>query len=220
MTGGFSYSRPHDAAPDFFARARERLTLDPPAGLYDDDHIPLSGDHEIDKMAAAVAAIRPIRRAAVLVPVVERAEPMVLLTQRSAHLKDHAGQISFPGGKIEQGETPAAAALREAQEEIGLDPRRVEPLGYLDLYMTTFGFRIVPTIARVTPPVALTLNPAEVDDAFEVPLAFLMAPENHQRHSRDWNGMTRRFYAMPFGERYIWGATAGMLRSLWERLYR
>ncbi|MGH6770597.1 MAG: NUDIX hydrolase [Xanthobacteraceae bacterium] len=207
------------AAADFFDRVRARLTLDVPPELSDDDYVPRHGDHDLHRMAAAVAAIRPIRRAAVLVPVVAREEPMVLLTQRAAHLKDHAGQISFPGGKIEAGETPAATALRETEEEIGLPSRAIEPLGYLDLYMTTFGFRIVPTVARVTPEFALTLNKEEVDDAFEVPLAFLMAPENHKRHSRDWNGMTRHFYAMPFGERYIWGATAGMLRNLWERIY-
>src|SRR5688572_397836 len=119
--------------PDFFSRVRERLTLDVPAELHDDNYVPLRGDHDLDKMAAAVAAIRPIRRAAVLIPVVAREEPMVLLTQRTAHLKDHAGQISFPGGKMEPGETPAAAALREAEEEVGLDARFVEPLGYLDL---------------------------------------------------------------------------------------
>ncbi len=95
----------------------------------------------------------------------------------------------------------------------------IEPIGYLDLYLTTFGYRIVPLVARVTPPFDLTLNAEEVDDAFEVPLAFLMAPENHQRHSRDWNGLTRHFYAMPFGERYIWGATAGILRNSWQRIY-
>jgi 8-oxo-dGTP pyrophosphatase MutT (NUDIX family) len=207
------------AAPDFFSRVRERLTLDVPAELHDDNYIPLRGDHDVDKMAAAVAAIRPIRRAAVLIPVVAREEPMVLLTQRTAHLKDHAGQISFPGGKMEPGETPAATALREAEEEIGLGAPFVQPLGYLDLYMTTFGFRIVPTVARVTSGFVLRLNREEVDDAFEVPLSFLLASENHQRHSREWNGLTRHFYAMPFGERYIWGATAGMLRNLWERIY-
>ena len=156
-----------------------------------------------------------------LVPIVERAEPMVLLTLRTAHLKNHAGQISFPGGKIEPGDaSPSAAALREAEEEIGLDRRFVEPIGYLDLYLTTRGYRIVPTLARVTGDFRLHLNRDEVDDAFEVPLAFLMAPENHELHSRDWNGMTRTFYAMPFGERYIWGVTAGILRNLYERIYQ
>jgi len=169
----------------------------------------------------AIAKVRPIRPAAVLVPVIAREEPMVLLTQRTAHLKDHAGQISFPGGKIDQSDaSPMAAALREAEEEVGLAPGLVEPLGYLDLYLTTFGYRIVPTVARVAPDFSLVLNRDEVDDAFEVPLSFLMSPDNHQRKSRDWNGLTRHFYEMPYGERYIWGATAGILRNLWERIYR
>ena len=209
-------------AQDFFARARVRLTLDVPPGLNDPSVIPRHGDHDLDpSVVEATAAVRPIRPAAVLVGVVERAEPTVLFTQRTAHLTDHAGQISFPGGKIDETDaSPAAAASREAEEEIGLKPRFIEAIGYLDIQMTTRGYRIVPTLARVRPGFELHLNRAEVDDAFEVPLAFLMAPENHQRHSRDWNGMTRTFYAMPFGERYIWGATAGILRNLYERIYR
>jgi 8-oxo-dGTP pyrophosphatase MutT (NUDIX family) len=213
--------RPDSPGQDFFARVRARLTLDIPAGLGDPRVLPRRGDHDLDPVMGAIAAVRPIRPAAVLVPVVDRDEPMVLLTQRTAHLKDHAGQISFPGGKIEGTDpSPAAAALREAEEEIGLSPRLVEPLGYLDLYLTTLGYRIVPTLARVLPGLQLRLNREEVEDVFEVPLAFLMAPDNHQRHSRDWNGMTRTFYAMPFGERYIWGATAGILRNLYERIYQ
>jgi 8-oxo-dGTP pyrophosphatase MutT (NUDIX family) len=208
------------SAGDFFARASARLTLDVPAGLTDPDFVPRVGDHELDPVMAAIAAVRPIRPAAVLVPIVERAEPMVLLTTRTAHLKNHAGQISFPGGKIDPGDaTPLAAALREANEEVALDARFIEPIGYLDLYLSAYGFRIVPTLARVRPGFKLCLNPGEVDDAFEVPLAFLMAPQNHQTHTRPWNGMTRTHYAMPFGERYIWGATAGILRNLWERVY-
>jgi 8-oxo-dGTP pyrophosphatase MutT (NUDIX family) len=211
------------AAPgaEFFARAQARLTLEVPAGLTDAAIIPRRGDHDLDPVMEAIGAVRPIRPAAVLVAIVERSEPMVLLTQRTAHLKDHAGQISFPGGKIDAGDvSPAAAAIREAEEEIGLEARFITPLGYLDLYMTTLGYRIVPTLARVAPGFSLRLNRAEVDDAFEVPLSFLMAPENHKLHSRDWNGMIRTFYAMPFGERYIWGATAGMLRNLYERIYQ
>jgi 8-oxo-dGTP pyrophosphatase MutT (NUDIX family) len=220
MESGAPVDQPASPSADFFARARARLTLDTPVALTDPAVLPARGDHDLDPVMQAIAAVRPIRPAAVLVPIVERDEPMVLLTQRTAHLKDHAGQISFPGGKIEaEDASPASAALREAEEEIGLPPRLVEPVGYLDLYMTTLGYRIVPTVARVTPGFHLRLNRAEVDDSFEVPLAFLMAPENHQRHSRDWNGMKRTFYAMPFGERYIWGATAGILRNLYERIY-
>jgi 8-oxo-dGTP pyrophosphatase MutT (NUDIX family) len=212
---------PEHRASDFFDRVRARLTLDVPPGITDENIVPARGDHDLDPMTVAIAKVRPIRPAAVLIPVIARDEPMVLLTQRTAHLKDHAGQISFPGGKIEPGDaSPMAAALRETDEEIGLGANFIEPLGYLDLYLTTFGFRIVPTVARVTPEFALTLNRNEVDDAFEVPLSFLMAPENHHRRSRDWNGLTRHFYEMPFGERYIWGATAGILRNLWERIYR
>jgi 8-oxo-dGTP pyrophosphatase MutT (NUDIX family) len=144
-------------------------------------------------------------------------------------LPDHAGQVSFPGGKIDKDDKdPCASALREAREEIGLDRSYVEPFGYLDLYMTTLGYRIVPVIARVKPGFTLKLNVAEVDNTFEVPLTFLMDQTNMQRHSREWQGMTRHYYAITFGEHYIWGVTAGILRNLhdsspgrscaWQRL--
>jgi len=208
------------SAAEFFARAKARLTLDVPAGLNDPSITPKRGDHDVDPVMQRIAEIRPIKPAAVLVPVVDHPEPTVLLTQRAQHLPNHPGQISFPGGKIEKSDAhPLAAALRETEEEIGLDRALVEPLGYLDLYMTTQGYRIVPLIARVKPGFALTLNAGEVDHAFEVPLAFLMDQANVQRHSRDWNGMTRHFYAITFGERYIWGVTAGILRNLHERIY-
>jgi 8-oxo-dGTP pyrophosphatase MutT (NUDIX family) len=203
-----------------FDRAAMRLALDVPAGLTDPSVRPVRGDHDLDPVMAAIAEVRPIRPAAVLVPVVDRPEPTILLTRRAAHLPDHPGQISFPGGKIDGADaSPLAAALREAEEEIGLSGIWVEPIGYLDLYMTTLGYRIVPTVARIRPDFSLRLNPAEVDEVFEVPLAFVMAGENHQRHSRPWNGMTRSYYAIPFGERYIWGVTAGILRNLYERIY-
>lgn len=209
------------ADTDFFRRAQERLSLDIPAGLADPDILPKRGDHDLDPVGSAIAAVRPIKPAAVLIPVVERDEPMVLLTQRAVHLPDHAGQIAFPGGKIDASDaTPLAAALREADEEIGLTAEFVQPVGYLDLYLTTLGYRIVPTLARVRPGFLLALNRAEVDDTFEVPLAFLMEAANHQRHSREWQGMTRHYYAIPFGERYIWGVTAGILRNLYERIYQ
>lgn len=205
---------------DFFDRARAVLTLDPPAGLADPESLPLRGDHDADPVVKAMAAVRPVKPAAVLIAVIERDEPMVLLTQRTAHLKQHAGQIAFPGGKIDATDaTPLAAALREADEEVGLAASAVEPIGYLDVYMTTLGYRIVPVVARVRPGFTLTLNPGEVEDAFEVPLSFMMEVSNHQTHSREWQGMMRSYYAIPFGERYIWGVTAGIFRNLQQRVY-
>lgn len=204
---------------EFFDRARARLRFDVPPGLADPNIIPRSGDRGNDRMLEIVARERPVRPAAVLIPVVDHPQPTVLLTQRSAHLNDHAGQISFPGGKIDATDaSPLDTALREAEEEIGLSRQFVDPIGYLDLYGTSFGFRILPTVARVRPGFELRINRSEVDDAFEVPLAFLMDPANHQVHSREFRGMERSYYAMPFAERYIWGATAGILRVLYERI--
>jgi 8-oxo-dGTP pyrophosphatase MutT (NUDIX family) len=205
---------------DFFARSGTRLTFDVPPGLYDPNIVPTSGDPGTDKMLRVIAREQPVRPAAVLIPIIDRPEPTVLLTQRSAHLNDHAGQIAFPGGKIDATDaSPRDAALREAEEEVGLSRDFVDPLGYLDLYGTGFGFRILPTVARVRPGFQLTINHSEVDDAFEVPLSFLMNPANHQVHSKEFRGMERFYYAMPFAERYIWGATAGILRVLYERIY-
>jgi len=204
---------------EFFDRARARLRFDVPPGLFDPNIIPESGDPGTDRMLEIIAREQPIRPAAVLIPVVDRPQPTVLLTQRAAHLADHAGQISFPGGKIDATDaSPLDAALREAREEIGLDRDFVDPIGYLDLYGTGFGFRILPTVARVQPGFSLNINRSEVDDAFEVPLAFLMDPANHQLHSKEFRGMERSYYAMPYAERYIWGATAGILRILYERI--
>ena len=205
---------------EFFERSRARLGFEVPAGLVDPTIIPKSGDHGTDRMPEIVAREQPVRPAAVLIPVVDHPQPTVLLTQRAAHLNDHAGQISFPGGKIDTTDaTPLDTALREAEEEIGLSREFVDPIGYLDLYGTSFGFRILPTVARVRPGFKLRINHAEVDDAFEVPLAFLMDPANHQVHRKEFRGMERSYYAMPFAERYIWGATAGILRVLYERIY-
>jgi len=209
------------SAAEFFARARARLNFDVPPGLVDPNIIPRSGDRGNDRMLEIVAREQPVRPAAVLIPVVDRPQPTVLLTQRSAQLSEHAGQISFPGGKIDATDaSPLAAALREAEEEVGLKREFVEPIGYLDLYGTSFGFRILPTVARVRPGFELRISKAEVDDAFEVPLAFLMDPANHQLHRKEFRGMERTYYAMPFEERYIWGATAGILRVLYERICR
>jgi 8-oxo-dGTP pyrophosphatase MutT (NUDIX family) len=206
-------------AAEFFDRSRARLRFDVPPGLVDPGIIPPSGDPGTDRMLEIVAREQPIRPAAVLIPVVDRREPTVLLTQRSARLADHAGQIAFPGGKIDATDaSPLDTALREAEEEIGLDRGFVDPIGYLDLYATGFGFRILPTVARVKPGFKLSINHGEVDDAFEVPLSFLMNPANHQLHSKEFRGMERSYYAMPYAERYIWGATAGILRVLYERI--
>jgi 8-oxo-dGTP pyrophosphatase MutT (NUDIX family) len=205
---------------DFFARVRTRLTLDVPQALTDLAVPAVRGDLDLDPSLWERAGVSATRPAAVLVGVVDRAEPTVLLTQRNAALGNHAGQIAFPGGKIDQGDaSPVAAALREAEEEIGLARALVEPIGYLDLFLTFSGFRVLPTVARIDPAHKLSLNPAEVDESFEVPLAFLMNAQNHALHSRDWKGIIRRYYAMPFGERYIWGVTAGILRNLYERIY-
>jgi 8-oxo-dGTP pyrophosphatase MutT (NUDIX family) len=143
-----------------------------------------------------------------------------MLTLRTDHLPSHGGQIAFPGGKIEDSDAgPLDAALREAHEETGLDPRLVEPLGYLDIYRTRTGFRIVPVVGLVDPAARFQPAESEVADVFEVPLRFLMDPLNHLQETREWRGVQRRFYAMPYGERYIWGATAGMLKKLYDRLY-
>jgi len=158
--------------------------------------------------------------AAVLFPIVKRSgEPTVLLTQRTAHLRDHPGQISFPGGRCEASDpSPAATALRETSEEIGLSSAQVDIIGYLPEYRTSTGFRVTPVVAMVTPPFDLQLDAFEVAEAFEVPLSFLMNPANHQQHSLHYRGKLRHYYAMPYGDYFIWGATAGIIMSLYRAL--
>ncbi|MEH6952500.1 CoA pyrophosphatase [Nitrobacter sp. NHB1] len=207
-------------AGDFFDRARARLRFDIPAGLTDAGTVPLTGDQDRDFVLQETAREEPMRAAAVLIAVVAHDEPTVLLTKRSAHVSDHAGEIAFPGGKIEATDTsPVDAALREAWEEVGLPRDFVEPIGYLDLYGTSFGYRVLPTVARVRPGFDLHINAGEVEEAFEVPLSFLMNPDNHKQGWKLARGRMRSFYEMPFEERYIWGATAGILRVLYERVY-
>ena len=214
-------SATQSAAADFFDRARKRLRLDVPPALTDPNAQGVRrGDLDLDPVLWERASVSATKPAAVLIPIVDRGTPTVLLTLRTAELASHAGQISFPGGRIDPNdESPVAAAMREAKEEIGLAPGLIEPLGYLDLYLTFSGFRILPTVARVKPDFTLTLNPWEVVESFEVPLEFLMTPANHQRKTRDWKGTARDYYAIPYENRYIWGITAGILRNLYERIY-
>ena len=206
---------------DFFDRARKALTLTVPPALTDHALTDFPrGDLDRDPAVWEEAGVKATRPAAVLVGVVDHPEPSVLLTLRTSDLPSHAGQVAFPGGKIDAADaSPLAAALREAQEEIGLGAELIEPIGYLDLYLTFTGFRILPVVARVIPNFSLEINASEVADAFEVPLAFVMDEANHARKSRDWKGVTRHYYEMPFGERYIWGVTAGILRNLYEKIY-
>ncbi|MFO1189405.1 MAG: CoA pyrophosphatase [Alphaproteobacteria bacterium] len=176
------------------------------------------GDHDLDNVAYRYAG--KFAPAAVLVPLVRREAGLtVLLTQRTNHLPKHAGQISFPGGKSEpHDESLVETALREAEEEIGLDRSLVEVAGQLDIYETRSGFEITPVVGLVEPKFSLKPDPHEVADVFEVPLSFVLDPANHQRDSRELEGLTRVFYVLPYPDRYIWGATAGMLVNLYEVL--
>lgn len=189
----------------------ERLRR-PPA-----EDAPARGDHDLNPGMEPADVLTP---AAVLVPLVAHPDGLTaMFTQRTDHLLHHAGQISFPGGHRDPGDkTPEETALRETEEEVGLDRRHVEIVGRLDEYVTRTGFSITPVVALVTPPFETNPDPKEVVEVFEVPLSFLLDPANHQRHSREFEGRTREFHAMPFGDYYIWGATAGMLINLYEVL--
>jgi 8-oxo-dGTP pyrophosphatase MutT (NUDIX family) len=199
--------------------ARARLAAEPAADAFSSLHA-RRGDHALDGLTIDPQTVAAARPAAVLAPIIPRPEGLtVLLTLRAAHLRSHSGQVAFPGGKIDAGETPGETALREANEEIGLAPGLVEPLGWLDPYLTGTGYRVTALVALVDPAFAPTLNPDEVADVFETPFAFLMDAANHRLEERQWRGRTRKFYAMPHGERYIWGVTAGILRNLYERLF-
>jgi 8-oxo-dGTP pyrophosphatase MutT (NUDIX family) len=200
---------------DFVERVTSRL-----APL--DGRAPMRGcsDFDLDPGARPLEA-RALRPAAVLVPIVRRASGWtVLLTQRTADMPTHAGQIAFPGGRLQPEDAgPVAAALREAQEETGLERSFVQPVGLSDPYETVSAFHVTPVVAFVEPGFVLKPDPREVAEVFETPLAFLMDPANHQTRHREWRGGRRSYYAMPYENRFIWGATAGMIKALYDRLY-
>ncbi len=196
----------HRFNPDRIARALVR----PAAG---------SSDYDFDPGARPRTAPR-LRPASVLVPLVERGAGLnVVLTRRAARLAHHPGQVAFPGGKQDDGDADAAAAaLREAEEEIGLPPASVRLLGALDPHETVTHFLVTPFVGLVTRPFQPRPDRAEVDEVFEVPLGFLLDPANLQVHRRRWNGQWRRYYAIPYGPHYVWGATARILKALADRL--
>lgn len=181
---------------------------------------PLAGGHGDYAVAGVAEEERFLMPAAVLVPLVDRPEGLtVLLTQRTDHLVHHGGQISFPGGRVEEHDAdPVETALRETEEEIGLERRFVEIIGFLDLYQTVTGFLITPVVSFVTAGFELRPDPFEVAEVFEVPLSFILDPRNHELRSRLYQGHERHFYVLPYENRYIWGATAAMLVNFARRL--
>ncbi|MDX2235669.1 MAG: CoA pyrophosphatase [Hyphomonadaceae bacterium] len=203
---------------DFERRARTRLDpldrLAPAVATRSD--FDLGGGE--DAGAAPAAALTA---AAVLAPIVRRPGGFtVLLTLRSSNMPSHAGQVSFPGGRVQAEDAgPLAAALRETHEETGIAPEYIRPLGGFGAYRTGTNYLITPVAAFIEPGFTLRPDPREVDDVFETPLSFLMNAANHEKHAREWQGVRREYYAMPWEGRYIWGATAGMLKALHDRLY-
>lgn len=204
---------PSFSAADFRRRALRQENFAP----HDDE----DGDHRFNPGFGEFIARTGLRQAAVLVPVVDRGtEAGVILTKRAEALRAHSGQVAFPGGRIDPTDaSPEDAALREAAEEIGLSADHVEVIGRMPDYVSGSGYRIAPVLAVVHPGFSLEINPQEVDAAFEVPLRFLMDPANHLRDSRVWSGKEWFYYDMPYEDRRIWGVTAGIIRTLYERLY-
>ena len=179
------------------------------------------GDDDLNPEAGVIVPDTVPTPAAVLVPLVPREGVLnVLLTLRTDHLSRHAGQVAFPGGRIDAGdESPVAAALRETEEETGISRQFVEPVGYLDTYLTGTSYRVTPVVGILRQGFTLSPHAGEVAEVFEVPLSFLMNPAHHERHAREWQGKVRFYYAMPYQGRYIWGATAGMIRNLYALVY-
>lgn len=200
------------SAADFAARARAQTSL----GDMDD-----YGDHLLNQDIIELFPDKGLREAAVLIPVIDRgSEATVLLTKRTEGLRAHPGQIAFPGGRVDPTDVSIEhAALREANEEVGLDSSFVEVVGQLPSYRSGTGFRVTPVLGVVDPDFTITINPDEVDTTFEVPLGFLMNPANHQVDSRVWDEKRRFFYRMPYNDWMIWGLTAGIIRMLYDRLY-
>jgi 8-oxo-dGTP pyrophosphatase MutT (NUDIX family) len=221
---------PLDPSADAFTesgirvRARRGLLPAPSQAIFDPRSGRALGPSDWDlspEFKDDLALMAPPRPAAVLVPIVLGDPLTVMLTQRSHDMPSHPGQISFPGGKMEAFDrTPVECALREAREEIGLAAEFVETLGFLDSYRTGTGFQISPVVAFVRRGFEVALDPREVLEVFEVPLPFLMDEANHQKHAREWRGKERAFYAMPYQGHYIWGATAGMLKNMHQRLFQ
>lgn len=185
------------------------------ARLTDPERLALASPTAFDDAERGIAAGAPVRDAAVLVPIIwHDSAPSILLTLRAANLAAHAGQVAFPGGRIERGETAEAAALREAAEEVGLDPRLPQVAGQLPHHVTGTGYRVTPVVAFLAPPLTLTPHPGEVAAIFEMPLATLLDPSGPERRRAEWRGRMRDYWVWPHPEHLIWGATATMLLSL------
>jgi 8-oxo-dGTP pyrophosphatase MutT (NUDIX family) len=199
----------------FEARARAVLSSSP---MDMADEPAVAGDHVIAGIPLGADFVRNAKPAAVLIPVMQRQDSYsILLTERAAHLSTHAGQVAFPGGRIDAGETAFAAALREAEEEIGLPPSAVEPLGFLPSYVSGTGFRVQPLVALVSTDPVLRPNPDEVGRIFEIPLDLALDLGRYRTGTVHWREQDRRFFILDYPEAYIWGVTAGILRSFAER---